>query len=106
MLYTFAYQMILIIAFLLGGWIGKLITQTMCKLMRYNPKYLEDVSGGNNYPFYYFYRNKIINFLYPHKGLLHLYRPSVPIVYMYGKAKMVQLHGDNWLNYLKENNKC
>jgi hypothetical protein len=51
--------MTLIVGFLLGGFIGRFLTQGMCKLMKYNPKYLDDIDGSRNYPYFYVYVNKI-----------------------------------------------
>lgn len=38
-LYVLIYQLFLIVGFLLGGFPGRLITQGMCKFMKYQPKY-------------------------------------------------------------------
>jgi hypothetical protein len=92
--------------FLLGGWPGKLLTQGMCKFMKYQPKYLKEINGARNYPYYYLYRNKVLSLLDKKRGFLYQYRPSVPIVYIYGTKKPFQFHGDKWTHYLREHDKC
>ena len=32
--------------------------------------------------------------------------PSVPIVYIYGEKKPFQFHGDKWVHFLREHDKC
>jgi gamma-glutamylcyclotransferase (GGCT)/AIG2-like uncharacterized protein YtfP len=105
-LYLLAYQMALVVAFLLGGSLGRFITQLVCRVFRYRPKYLKEIDGSRDYPYYYLYRNKIISLFNKSKGYLYRYRPSVPIVYVYAQKKPFQFHGDKWLNYLRENEGC
>ena len=83
-LYVLIYQMILIIAFLVRGLPGRKITQLLSIFMWHQPKYLWDISGAQKYPYYYLYRNKIISLFDKSKAYLRKYRPSVPVVYVYG----------------------
>ena len=94
------------VAFLLGGFLGKFLTQSVSKYFKYRPKYLNEIDSTRNYPYYYLYRNDILSLFNKSKALLYRYRPSVPIVYIYGTQKPFQFHGDRWLNYLKENEGC
>jgi hypothetical protein len=59
-LFVLTYQLLLVTAFILGGWPGKLITQGVAKFMKYEPKYFKEINGSRNYPYYYLYRNKIV----------------------------------------------
>jgi len=101
LLAVLTYQIILIIGFIFGGFIGRFITQGMCKSMKYRPKYIDDIDGSRNYPYFYLYLNKFRGALDRSKLYLYRYRPSVPIVYIYGTDKPFFFHGDKWLNYLK-----
>jgi hypothetical protein len=76
--------MILIFAFLVGGWPGRKITQLLSVFMRHQPKYLWEISGAQNYPYYYLYRNRIVSLFDKSEAYLRKYRPSVPVVYVYG----------------------
>lgn len=73
----------------------------MCKFMKYKPKYIGDISGARNYPYYYLYKNKIKSLFDKKKTFLYKYTPSVPIVYLYATKKPFQFHGDKWINFLK-----
>ena len=61
-IYVLLYQIILIIAFLFGGFIGRFITKAVCKFMKHNPKYIDEIDGSRNYPYLYLYINKIKSF--------------------------------------------
>jgi hypothetical protein len=64
------------------------------------------MDGSRNYPYFYFYKNKISGLWDKSSLFLYRYRPSVPVVYLYGKKKPVSFHGRRWENYLLENEKC
>lgn len=100
-IFVLVYQMILITGFLFGGFIGRFLTKGMCKVMKYSPKYIDDIDGSRNYPYFYLYINKIKSVLNKSKSFLYRYKPSVPIVYLYATKKAFSFHGDRWLNYLK-----
>ncbi len=105
-LYVVAYQLFLVIAFLIGGPIGRIMTQAFAKILKHNPPYVEQINGGRNYPYFYFFRNRIISLFNKQKGIMYRYVPSVPVVYLYGKNKPFQFHGERWLNYLKDTPNC
>jgi hypothetical protein len=54
-----AYQMWLLTAFLLGGWIGKKMTQAFANISKHNPPYFNDITAARNYPYFYFWKNQI-----------------------------------------------
>lgn len=58
-LFVVAYQLFLVIAFLIGGPIGRFMTQALCKLMRHNPPYINQINSSRNYPYFYMFKNKL-----------------------------------------------
>jgi hypothetical protein len=92
-LYVMAYQLYLIVAFLIGGPIGKIMTQTLIKLFKHSPPYADQITAARNYPYFYFHKNRIQALFNKEKSMLHKYVPSVPVVYLYAKKKPFQFHG-------------
>ena len=78
-----AYQMTLLIAFLLFQSVGKYLTQKVMIFFKHNPPYFQKVNSCQNYPYYYMYRNKILSALKIQKPYLAGYKPSGPVVYLY-----------------------
>lgn len=78
-----AYQMTLLIAFLLFQSVGKYLTQKVMVFFKHNPPYFQKVNSCQNYPYYYMYRNKILSALKIQKPYLASYKPSGPVVYLY-----------------------
>lgn len=105
-LFVIAYQLFLVLAFIIGGPIGRFMTQAFAKFNKHYPPYFDQINGNRNYPYFYFFKNRIASLLNKQKGFLHKYVPSVPIVYLYAKKKPFQFHGDRWLNYLKDTPNC
>ena len=91
--YVVAYQMYLIIAFIIGGPIGKFMTQAAMNFFKHNPPYATKVNSSQNYPYYYLWRNKILSALKIKQLYLSRYQPSVPVTYLYGANKPFQFHG-------------
>jgi hypothetical protein len=100
-LFVLAYQLFLIIAFLIGGPIGRIMTQSLVKIFKHRPPYIDQINSSRNYPYFYMFKNKIQSVFNKEKNMLYKYVPSVPIVYLYAKIKPFQFHGDKWMNYLK-----
>lgn len=88
-----AYQLYLVIAFLIGGPIGKIMTQSFAKISKHNPAYFEEITAARNYPYFYFFKNRIMSLFNKEKLFLNKYTPSCPIVYLYAKKKPFQFHG-------------
>lgn len=105
-LYVMAYQLFLVIAFIIGGPIGRIMTQSLAKIFKHNPPYADQISSSRNYPYFYFFKNKFQTLLNKEKAFLYKYVPSVPVVYLYGKKKPFQFHADKWLNYLENTPNC
>jgi hypothetical protein len=99
-LFILFYQWTLAIAFLIGGGIGKFMTQKMVKQMKYNPAYFDQITGAGNYPYYYLWKNRFSSMAKLSTPFLKGYRPSVPIAYLYGGKKPFHFHGKRWLEYL------
>lgn len=92
-IYVVIYQMVLIIAFLVGGPIGKFLTQGSMKVFKHNPPYASSVNSSQNYPYYYLWRNSLLSALKLKTKYLLNYTPSVPTTYLYGANKPFQFHG-------------
>lgn len=60
-LFVLTYQIYLAVAFLIGGKIGCMMTQKLCTFMKHSPPYYERISGAQNYPYYYLWRNIILS---------------------------------------------
>jgi hypothetical protein len=97
--------MFLTVAFLVGGKIGKFMTQKMASLFMHNPPYYAAISSAQNYPYYYMWKNKILSGLRLKKPFLKGYRPSSPTVYLYGKKKPFQFHGSKWVSLFEGESK-
>ena len=102
-LFVIFYQLFLAIAFLIGGSIGKMMTQKMMGWFRHNPPYANSVTSAGNYPYYYNWKNLLLSVIKLRKPYLKGYRPSVPVVYMYAGKKPFQFHGQRWINYIEKN---
>lgn len=100
------YQLILAIAFLVGGLPGRLLCKGVSKFFKYTPKYFDELSGARCYPYFYLFKNKIQGLLDKQKNFLYRYTPSAPVVYVYGKRKPFQFSGEKWTNYLLEHQGC
>ncbi len=100
------YQLYLIFAFLIGRKVGDAMTKRLSLLMKHNPPYFKRIHSGNNFPYYYFWRNKVRSLLKLEQPFLKSYTPSVPVVYLYGSVKPFFFHGDKWLNWLKNTPNC
>lgn len=107
-LITVAYQLTLMIAFLLSRFvkqsIGDAITRFVAKVFGYNPPY--EISADRNYPYFYFWKQMLGSLILRKRKLLSGYIPSVPVVYMYATKKSYQFHGPKWLNFLRETEGC
>jgi hypothetical protein len=99
-----AYQLWLIVSYLIGGSIGDRMTKYFSKISGHVPKYFAEIKSDRNFPYYYFWRNTLLAPFRKKEDNLDGYVPSVPVTYMFGTHKPAQFHGSKWLNYLKKNN--
>ena len=56
-----AYQLFLTISFIIGGPIGRFMTQAFVKMNKHNPPYVEQINANRNYPYFYMFINKIVS---------------------------------------------
>jgi hypothetical protein len=56
-----AYQLYLIIAFLIGGSIGESMTKKFSKISGHIPPYYNQIKSDMNFPYYYLWRNAILS---------------------------------------------
>lgn len=103
-LFVLIYQLFLASAFLVGGPIGRIMTQKLVKIFQYSPPYFNNISSAQNYPYYYMWRNMILSGLKLRPRYLKGYRPSVPVVYLYAQKKLFQFHGPKWLKLFNTEN--
>jgi hypothetical protein len=101
-IFVLLYQLTLTIAFLIGGFIGKTLTQSLAKFFKHNPPYAHQINSSQNYPYFYSFRNIILSTLKLKPRYLKNYKPSIPCTYLYGAIKPFQFHGDKWLEMVKE----
>ena len=99
------YQLVLVLAFLIGGTIGKFLTHRIMKLFGYWPEWADRVDSSWNY--HYYYRWKKIFKAYGNfdKAILPGYKPSCSLTYIYGAKKPMQFFKQAWLDTLAENPK-
>ncbi len=96
-IFVLVYQVYLIIAFLIGGFIGKFMTQKFAQFGKHNPPYFSQIDASRNYPYYYFWKSLLNTALRRKEPLLdRKYVPSVPVVSLYGKNKPFDFHGPKW----------
>ena len=105
-LMVIAYQLYLVIAFLVGGQIGKTMTQAFAKISKHNPPYFDEITSARNYPYFYMFKNRILSLFNKDKLFLNRYVPSCPIVYLYAKKKPFQFHGEKWMKFLDSTPNC
>jgi pimeloyl-ACP methyl ester carboxylesterase len=101
---TLVYQNYLAANFLIGGPIGKFLTNLFVKMSNSYGLTKEDrerIDSSWNYPYYYFWKN----FLY-YKQLRDDFQITTPIAYVYGTQKPFHFHNEKFLTQLKNCDKC
>jgi pimeloyl-ACP methyl ester carboxylesterase len=96
-LFILGYQWWLVVAYILGGPLGAWMTRWMSAVGR-TPR-RKNVHAKMNYPYFYYWRG--ILFKKYRKGLLGKYRPTRPILYLYGLKKKFQFHSEEWLKIVE-----
>ena len=94
---------ILSFAFLIGGKIGKFITQTLMKCALYSPAWKSRVDSSWNYPYYYLLKRLIKAKGSVEKAILTGYKPSCNVVFIYGTRKPVRIFTSAWIETLSKN---
>jgi hypothetical protein len=61
LLFVLAYQLFLLFAFIIGGPIGRFMTQAFVKFNKHLPPYFDQINSNRNYPYFYMFKNKILS---------------------------------------------
>ena len=99
------YQFVLLIGWIIGGSIGRFMTQWIMKLFRYQPAWKNKVDSTWNYPYYYLWKKIIKKGFNVDKAVLPGYDPSCNIVFVWGTKKPVQFYNSAWVALLAKNPK-
>ena len=97
------YQFTLVIAFIIGGFIGKKLTHGIMKLFKYSPEWAERVDSSWNYPYFYRWRRIFKCYGNLKKAILPGYVPSCNVTFVYGKKKPAQFFNKAWTDLLAKN---
>lgn len=105
-LYVMFYQFILIIAFFIGGFIGKLMSIGISRLFfKHSPPYLNKIEASWNYPYWYFWKKIIKSFGSVERGMLKNYEPNCNVAFVYGYKQPELWFTPKWLVILSKNKK-
>jgi pimeloyl-ACP methyl ester carboxylesterase len=96
MLMILAYQWWLALAWRVGGWLGDRMTLWMKRLMR-SPSDERFIGSCMTYPYYMTWFGGELG--YPKH--LRRFKPSCPMLFMYGRRKPVMFHTQRWLDELR-----
>lgn len=96
------YQFCLVLAFMIGGWIGQKITRLWMLLFFYNPSWKNRVDASWNYPYYYLFKRLLKCKLNIDKAILPGYQPSCGVAFVYGTLKPAKLYTQEWSDLMKE----
>ena len=102
---TIFYQLWLVIAFLIGSFIGNYMTQWMVKLLKYQPRWKNKINSSWNYPYYYIWKKMVKAGFKEEKAILSGYQPSCPIAFAWGTKKPIQFFNTAWVQMLVKNPK-
>ena len=99
------YQLTLVIAYLIGGFIGKWMTQGILKFFNYSPPWANRIDSSWNYSYWYMWKRIVLKLGNVEKAYLPGYVPSCNITFIYGAKKALQFHNQAWLDMLAKNPK-
>jgi pimeloyl-ACP methyl ester carboxylesterase len=92
------YQWALIAAWLAGGVVpplGALLARGVGRVVGVPARQRARIRSRFNYPYFYFWRNLLLP--WKRAGLLSRYRPSCPVLYLWGERKPLMFHSPRWL---------
>ena len=107
--FTILYQMYLLIAFIIGGFIGKYMTMLFLSLIiksGYRPSNYKEIDSSFNYMYYYLIKRMILGMCNNKKKILNNYKPSCPMAFIFGLNKPFMFHSEQFLRSLMEKDKC
>lgn len=102
-LFIMVYQWLLMLFWLIGGVLpplGNLLSRGLGWLIAVPSRQRAKLKSRFNYPYFYFWRSIFIP-RWRNSFLAH-YKPSCPILYLYGLRKPVMFHSKRWLEILAE----
>ncbi len=101
--FILGYQWTLVFCWLVGGVLpplGTALSRALARLIRVPKRQVARLKSRFNYPYFYFWRGM---FLSRWKGsLLGYYKPTCPVLFLYGQAKPVMFHSERWLKIVAE----
>ncbi len=98
------YQWTLIFLWILGGVFPQFATnctRQFAKLIKVPPKQVSQVKSSWNYPYAYLWKAVFFPWFGDYKVLLFTYKPTSPILYMYGTRKPLMFHSKKWLRMVE-----
>ena len=98
-----SYQWSLIACWLVGGiwpFLSNCLSRCIGAFIGVPHRQRKRICSRSNYPYFYYWRDTLLP--WKRKGLLKHYRPSCPVLYLYGKAKPVMFHSDRWLSIVEQ----
>ena len=102
-LFVMFYQFTLIIAFFIGGFIGKILNRGILRFFDYSPPYASKVDPSWNYPYWYYWKKIVKSFGSVHRGMLKNYQPSCNVAFVYGYKQRGLFFDQQWLVTLAKN---
>ncbi len=106
-LFILAYQWSLIVCWLIGGIVppfgpplGNALSRLVGRIIRVPRRQRGELRSRCNYPYFYFWRAMLLP-RWKH-SLLGYYRPTCPVLYLYGKRKPVMFHSERWLKIVAD----
>lgn len=91
------YQFWLLGAFVAGGRVGDWMTRALARISG-APRQGAAIDSSINYPYLHTWREILAG---QARRVLEGYRPTVPLLYVYGAKKPMRLHSERWLEYVK-----
>ncbi|CAD8059025.1 unnamed protein product [Paramecium primaurelia] len=100
---TFAIAFLLTLIPIIGEFFGTLLARLYMKFILRIP-IPQNYTAKINYPYFYFQKNLLFDsILNKSKKFLYRYKPSVPVVFIYGEKKPFQFHSARWQLTLSQN---
>jgi len=97
------YQWALILAWLVGGLappLGDAIARGVGRVVRVPDPQRGRTRSRFGYPYFYFWRNLLLP--WQRAGLLQRYRPTCPVLYLWGERKPLQFQSPRWLQIVED----
>ena len=91
-----AYQVWLALAWMIGGGLGDWMTRALARLAKC-PSDAAAANSGMNYPYFLLWFGSRESF----RGQLHRFKPPCPILFIYGRRKLIQFHARSWADELR-----